>query len=185
MVFKTHIMKKKILVLGSAALLTATLFAMNSCSSIPNRANPIQKFDKEKYLGKWYEIARLDFVFEKNLNNTTAEYSLNDDGSIKVANKGYNYIKNKNVESIGKAKFVNDSNEGRLKVSFFGPFYSGFNILAIDFEYKYVLVVGKNIKYMWLLSRDKTMPENTKEKYLKIAKDLGFDTSALIWVKHD
>ena len=55
-------MKKKILVLGSAALLTATLFAMNSCSSIPNRANPIQKFDKEKYLGKWYEIARLDFA---------------------------------------------------------------------------------------------------------------------------
>ncbi len=185
MVFKTHAMKKKILALGSAALLTATLFAMNSCSSIPNGAKAIQKFDKEKYLGKWYEIARLDFVFEKNLNNTTAEYSLKDDGSIKVANKGYNYIKNKNVESIGKAKFVNDSNEGRLKVSFFGPFYSGYNILAIDSEYKYVLVVGKNIKYMWLLSRDKTMPENTKEKYLKIAKDLGFDTSALIWVKHD
>lgn len=80
---------------------------------------------------------------------------------------------------------MNDSNEGKLKVSFFGPFYSGYNILAIDSDYKYVLVVGKNLKYMWLLSRDKTMPENIKEKYLKIAKDLGYNTSELIWVKHD
>jgi apolipoprotein D and lipocalin family protein len=178
-------MKKKILALGSAALLTGTLLVMNACGSIPKGAKVIQDFKKEKYLGKWYEIARLDFVFEKNLNNTTAEYSLNEDGSIKVVNRGYNYIKNKNVESTGKAKFVNDSNEGKLKVSFFGPFYSGYNILAIDSDYKYVLVVGKNLKYMWLLSRDKTMPENIKEKYLKIAKDLGYNTSELIWVKHD
>ena len=185
MVFNADIMKKEILALGSAAIFTATLFVMNSCSSIPKGANAIQDFNKEKYLGKWYEIARLDFVFEKNLNNTTAEYSLNEDGSIKVVNRGYNFIKSKNVESVGKAKFVNDSNEGKLKVSFFGPFYSGYNILAIDADYKYVLVVGENLKYMWLLSRDTTMPENIKENYLKMAKDLGYDTSALIWVKHD
>ncbi|HSN49462.1 MAG TPA: lipocalin family protein [Flavobacterium sp.] len=178
-------MKKEIMALGSAALLTATLVVMNSCSSIPKGANAIQNFNKEKYLGKWYEIARLDFVFEKNLNNTTAEYSLNEDGSIKVVNRGYNFIKSKNVESVGKAKFANDSNVGKLKVSFFGPFYSGYNILAIDYDYKYVLVVGENLKYMWLLARDTTMPEFIKEKYLKIAKDLGYDTSALIWVKHD
>ena len=185
MVFNADIMKKEILALGSAAIFTTTLFVMNSCSSIPKGANAIQDFNKEKYLGKWYEIARLDFVFEKNLNNTTAEYSLNEDGSIKVVNRGYNFIKSKNVESVGKAKFVNDSNEGKLKVSFFGPFYSGYNILAIDADYKYVLVVGENLKYMWLLSRDTTMPENIKENYLKMAKDLGYDTSALIWVKHD
>jgi len=178
-------MKKEILALGSAAILTATLFVINSCSSIPKGATAIQDFKKDKYLGKWYEIARLDFVFEKNLNNTTAEYSLNKDGSIKVVNRGYNFIKSRNVESVGKAKFVNDSNEGKLKVSFFGPFYSGYNILAIDSDYKYVLVVGENLKYMWLLSRDTTMPEIIKEKYLKLAKDLGYDTSALIWVKHD
>ena len=178
-------MKKEILALGSLAILTATMVVLNSCSSIPKGANAIKDFNKEKYLGKYYEIARLDFVFEKNLNNTTAEYSLNEDGSIKVVNRGFNFIKSKNVESVGKAKFVNDSNEGKLKVSFFGPFYSGYNILAIDSDYKYVLVVGENLKYMWLLSRDKTMPENIKENYLKMAKDLGYDTSALIWVKHD
>ena len=183
--FNNYMMKKEILALGSAALLTATLFAMNSCNSIPKGAKAIQGFDKEKYLGKWFEIARLDFVFEKNLSNTTAEYSLNDDGSIKVVNRGYNFIKNKNVESTGKVKFVGDSNEGKLKVSFFGPFYSGYNILALDSDYKYALVAGKNIKYMWLLSRNETMPENIKNDYLKIAKDLGYDTSALIWVNHN
>jgi apolipoprotein D and lipocalin family protein len=178
-------MKKEILFLGSAALLTAALFAMNSCSSIPKGAKAIQNFDKEKYLGHWFEIARLDFVFEKNLSNTTAEYSLNDDGSIKVINRGYNYIKKNNVASTGKAKFVGEVNEGRLKVSFFGPFYAGYNVLAIDLDYKYALVAGKNLKYMWLLSRDKTIPENIKKDYLKIATNLGYDTSALIWVKHD
>jgi apolipoprotein D and lipocalin family protein len=178
-------MKKEILALGSAALLTATLFAMNSCSSIPKGAKAVQNFEKEKYLGHWFEIARLDFVFEKNLSNTTAEYSLNDDGSIKVINRGYNYIKKKNVSSTGKAKFVGDANEGKLKVSFFGPFYAGYNVLAIDPDYKYALVAGKNLKYMWLLSRDKTMPETIKKDYIKIAANLGYDTSALIWVKHD
>lgn len=178
-------MKKEILALGSAAFLTATLYLFNSCSSIPKGAKPIQDFDQEKYLGNWFEIARLDFVFEKNLNNTTAEYSLNDDGSIKVVNKGYNYIKNKSVASIGKAKFLGESNEGKLKVSFFGPFYSGYNILALDSDYKYALVAGKNLKYMWLLSREKTMPETIKKDYLKIAQDLGYDTSALIWVMHN
>jgi apolipoprotein D and lipocalin family protein len=178
-------MKNKILALGSAALLTVTLVILNSCSSIPKGAKAVQNFDKKKYLGKWFEIARLDFVFEKNLSNTTAEYSLNDDGSIRVVNTGYNYIKNKSVESIGKAKFVGNANEGKLKVSFFGPFYSGYNVLALDADYKYALVVGKNLKFMWLLSRDKTMPDHIKKDYLKIAKDLDFDTSALIWVKHD
>jgi len=178
-------MKKKILALASVTLLTATLFVLNSCNSIPKEAKAIKGFDKEKYLGKWYEIARLDFVFEKNLNNTTAEYSLNDDGSIKVVNRGYNYVKNKKVESVGKAKFAGDSTEGKLKVSFFGPFYSGYNILAIDSDYKYALIVGKNLKYMWLLSREKTMPQNIKDEYLKIASDLGYNTSALIWVKHN
>ena len=178
-------MKKEILALGSAAILTATLFVINSCSSIPKGATAIQDFKKDKYLGKWYEIARLDFVFEKNLNNTTAEYSLNKDGSIKVVNRGYNFIKSRNVESVGKAKFVNDSNEGKLKVSFFGPFYSGYNIIALDSDYKYALVAGESLKYLWLLSREKTMPNNIKEAYLKTAEDLGYNTSELIWVKHN
>lgn len=178
-------MKNKILVLGSLTLLSAGLLVMNSCSSLPKGLKAIQDFDKDKYLGSWYEIARLDFVFEKNLNNTTAEYSLNEDGSIKVVNRGYNFIKNKYVASTGKVKYAGDSNEGKLKVSFFGPFYSGYNIIALDSDYKYSLIAGESLKYLWLLSREKTMPNNIKEAYLKTAKDLGYNTSELIWVKHD
>ena len=87
---------------------------------------------KEKYLGKWYEIARLDYRFEKNLDNTTAEYSLN--GSIRVVNRGYDTKKNKWKQATGKSKFVDDDKTARLKISFFGPFYAGYNVIAIDAE---------------------------------------------------
>lgn len=127
----------------------------------------------------------MDFVFERNLNNTTAEYLLNEDGTVKVINRGFNYIKNKCVVSTGKVKFAGDSNEWKLKVSFFEPFYSGYNIIALDSDYKYALVAGKSLKYLWLLSREKTMPQEVKEAYLKTAKDLGCDTSELIWVIHN
>ena len=156
-----------------------------SCSNIPKGAVAVTPFDKDRYLGKWYEIARLDFKYEKNLNNTTAEYSLNDDGTIKVNNKGYDTIKGQWKQAIGKAKFVGKENIAMLKVSFFGPFYSGYNVIALDDEYRYALVAGKNLKYLWILSRDTSIPEEIKNKYLKIAEDAGYRTADLLWVTHD
>ena len=161
------------------------IFIFNSCSTIPKNAQAVKPFDKEKYLGKWFEIARLDFKFEKNLNNTTANYSLNDNGTIKVVNKGYNTKKEKWQEAEGKAKFVGDSNIAMLKVSFFGPFYAGYNVIAIDDDYKYALVAGRNLEYLWILSRETSIPENIKSDYLKVAKNIGYKTEDLIWVKHD
>jgi apolipoprotein D and lipocalin family protein len=160
-------------------------FVIYACAGIPKRAIAVKHFEKEKYLGKWYEIARLDFRYEKNLNNTTANYSVNADGSIKVDNKGFNYVTNKWKQATGKAKFMGDPNEGRLKVSFFGPFYSGYNVIALDNEYKYALVAGKNLKYLWILSRETIIPESVKQDYLKIASDLGYDITKLIWVKQE
>lgn len=157
-----------------------------SCKSkIPDKAVVVTNFDKAKYLGKWYEIARLDYKWEKDLNNVTAEYSLNEDGTIKVDNKGYNVKKDKWEESIGKAKFVKKDNVGMLKVSFFGPFYSGYNVVAIDPDYKYALVAGESLKYLWILSRETSIPENIKLDYLRKAQEIGYDTSELVWVKHD
>src|SRR5690606_17853606 len=131
-------------------------------------------------LGKWFEIARKDFKWEKNLNNVTAEYSFNDDGSIRVVNRGYDVVKQKWKESVGKAKPVGDLNEGRLKVSFFGPFYSGYNIIEIDPDYQYVLVAGDDLKNLWILSRKPTIPEDVKNRYLQIAQEIGYDTSDLV-----
>jgi apolipoprotein D and lipocalin family protein len=161
------------------------IITFNSCSNIPKEATAVTPFDKEKYLGKWYEIARLDFRFERDLNNTTANYSVNADGSIKVDNRGYNYKTKEWKQAVGKAKFVGEQNVAMLKVSFFGPFYSGYNVIALDNAYKYALIAGKDLNYLWILSRETTIPEDIKQDYLKIAENLGYKTSALIWVEHD
>ena len=169
----------------NAILAVLTVLMFSSCAKMPKGAVPVKNFQKEKYLGTWYEIARLDFKYERDLNNTTATYSLNDDGTIKVDNKGYNYVKEEWEQAIGKAKFVGDETVAQLKVSFFGPFYSGYNVIALDSEYTYALVSGKNLSYLWILSREKTIPEAVKQEYLGIAEELGFKTSELIWVEHD
>ena len=162
-----------------------SILAFNSCASIPKGASAVIPFDKNKYLGKWYEIARLDFKFERNLNNTTATYSINSDGSIRVENRGYNYKTNQWKQAVGKAKFKGDDTIAALKVSFFGPFYSGYNVIALDNEYKYALIAGKDLKYLWILARETKIPETVKQNYLKIAADLGYKTNELVWVEHD
>lgn len=160
------------------------MIVLFGCASIPKKADAIKGFDADKYLGKWYEIARFDFRFEKNLNNTTAEYSKMDNGKIKVVNKGYNYVKKEWTSAEGKAKFVKDPEIAMLKVSFFGPFYSGYNVIELDDEYKYALVAGESLKYLWILSRTPTIPDEIKQKYLQTAKEIGYKTENLIWVEH-
>ena len=169
-----------VLLAASAVLLLVTSFTHKL-----KNVEVVNPFDQKMYLGKWYEIARLDYSWERNLNNVTATYSLRTDGKIKVDNEGYNTKKNKWVESIGKAKPAGDPKEGSLKVSFFGPFYAAYNVVAIDDAYQYALVVGESTKYVWILSREKTIPEDIKKKYLEKAKSLGYNTDDLVWVTHN
>ena len=157
-----------------------------ACSgSTPKGVATIEPFDATRYMGKWYEIARLDHKFERGLTNVTAEYSLKDDGGISVVNRGYDLEKGEWKEADGKAEFVDGSDQARLKVSFFGPFYSGYNVIALDDEYRYSMVTGDDRDYLWLLSREKEIPEEVKQRYLKQARDQGYDVDALIWVEHD
>lgn len=175
---------KKIILPVSIGVLGLLIF--NSCSvGIPDGAKAVQNFHPDKYLGKWYEIARFDYRFEKNLDNVTAEYSRKDENSLKVKNRGHDYKKDKWKESIGEARFVNSPNEGRLKVSFFKPIWAGYNVIDIDDDYKYALVVGNNLDYLWIMSREKTIPESFKQRFLEKAKSLGYKTEDLIWVKHN
>jgi len=157
---------------------------MYARTTAPRGARAVSPFDKNRYLGRWYELARLDYFFEKNLVDVTADYSLNDDGSIKVVNRGFDTIRNEWKESIGKAKFTGDPNEGRLKVTFFGPFYAGYNVIAIDDEYQHALVAGRNLNYLWILSRDKEIPDRIATSFLEKAIKLGYEVSKLKWVKH-
>lgn len=161
------------------------IILLNSCSAgIPEKATAIQNFEAERYLGKWYEIARFDYRFEKNMNQVTATYSKNQDGTIKVENRGYDYVKKEWKQSTGEAKFVNAESEARLKVSFFKPFWAGYNVIDLDSDYKYALVAGKNTDYLWILSRETTIPNDIKTSFLAKAKAIGYDTSKLIWVEH-
>ena len=176
---KIKLLLGAIIIVGVATLIT-------SCgASIPKNATPVQNFNLNKYLGSWYEIARFDFRFEKDMNNVMAQYSLNKKNNVTVLNSGYNYKKEEWVSAEGVAKFRDDKNSAALKVSFFGPFYSGYNVIALDSDYKYALVAGKNLDYLWILSREKSIPEDIKAEYLKIAQEVGYDTSKLIWVEHN
>lgn len=156
-----------------------------SCGTKLQGVYGVNNFDLSKYLGKWYEIARYDTWFEKDMDRTQAFYSLNEDGTVRVENSGYDFNKNKWKTSVGKAKFRGDKDVGDLKVSFFGPFYSDYTILALDSEYKYSLVVGNTTDYLWILSRTKTIPEDVKNQFLSMAREFGFDTAKLVWVNQN
>lgn len=156
-----------------------------SCGTKLKDASGINNFDVSKYLGKWYEVARYDSWFENNMDKTQAFYSLNENGTVRVENSGFDTTKEKWKTSVGKAKFRGAKNIGELKVSFFGPFYADYTILALDSEYKYSLVSGGTTDYLWILSRTKTIPEEIKNEYLSIAKKFGFDTSNLVWVNQN
>lgn len=174
---KSHL-KLYFLVLAGMAL-TA------SASALPKGAKAVGEIDLAKYLGKWYEVARADFVFERGLSNTTAEYSLLDGNKIKVVNRGYDAKRDKWKKAEAKGRFRSGVQNGELEVSFFGPFYSEYNIVALDADYRYALIVGSGPKYAWILSRERTIPEEVKAEYLEIARSIGVDTEKLIWVEHN
>lgn len=152
--------------------------------ALPPGAKAVQEIDTARYLGKWYEIARLDFAFEKGLNNTTAEYSLETNGTIKVVNRGFDVKRNKWKKAEGRARFRTNQVNGELEVSFFGPFYSEYNIVALDPDYRYALVIGVNAKYMWILSREPTIPDDVRNEYVSVAQSIGVRTDDLVWVEH-
>jgi apolipoprotein D and lipocalin family protein len=152
---------------------------------IPENVKPVDNFRLEKYLGKWYEIARLDHPFERGLTRVTAEYSLRDDGGVRVLNRGYSDKEQTWKEAEGKAYFVQRPDQGYLKASFFWPFYGSYIVFELDHEnYRYSLVCGPDKSYLWILARDPEISADLKNILVAKAARLGFDTSKLIFVKH-
>lgn len=171
-----------IILLGAVGAISGVLIARHYTPTIPSKAKPVKDFDIKKFTGKWYEIARIDTRYEKNLIKTSAQYTMNKKGGISVLNKGWNAKKNTWKVANGKGKFVGAKDIGMLKVSFFGPFYGGYNILALDKDYKYALVAGNNLDNLWILSREKKIPLEIMNEYLSVAKSVGYDTAELFWV---
>ncbi|MGN0032874.1 MAG: lipocalin family protein [Candidatus Limimorpha sp.] len=158
---------------------TLFLFLMSNINVL-GVTDSVIDFDLERYLGKWYEIARYDHRFERGMQRTTANYELMPDGTVKVTNSGYR--DGKYLEAVGKAKTTNEP--GLLRVSFFWFFYSDYRILALDPDYQNVLIGSKSKKYLWILSRSAVMDNDSIDELLNIANRLGYDTSKLIWVEH-
>ncbi|MCE7565421.1 lipocalin family protein [Aliivibrio fischeri] len=160
------------------------LMMLNGCLGMPKGVEPVTGFELNRYLGTWYEIARLDHSFEDGLSQVSAEYSINEDGSVKVINRGFSDQDQQWSEALGKAKFVDGSDKGYLKVSFFGPFYGSYVVFELDKEnYQYAFVSGPDLDYLWLLSRTKKVDQEVIERFVSTAQSLGFKTNELIFVE--
>lgn len=159
---------------------------ISGCLGIPKNATAVQDFELERYLGTWFEIARLDHRFERGLSRVQAQYSLREDNGIRVINRGFNVQKGQWSEAEGKAYFLGDSNIGRLKVSFFGPFYGAYNIVHLDHEdYRYAMVIGPDTRYLWILAREPHLDPTILDRLVSEAESLGFDVDELIFPEHN
>ena len=166
--------------------LSVLVLVLAGCVGRPENIHPVSHFDTTRYLGKWYEIARLDHSFERGLSHVTADYSLRQDGGLKVLNRGYKDADAKWKEAEGKAYFVDKKDVGYLKVSFFGPFYGSYIVFDLDQQdYSYSMISGPDKSYFWLLSRTPSMDPALQQRLIEKAGGLGFDTSKLIYVKQN
>lgn len=162
-------------------LLVCLLLVLTACTGVPEGVTVVRGFQLQRYLGTWHEIARLDHRFERGLTNITATYSLRDDGSVRVINRGWNAAKSRWDEAEGRAVFVGAQDEGRLKVSFFGPFYGAYNIIALDPDYRHVMVCGPDRSYFWILARQPRLEPKVLSALVAQAQALGFATDQLIY----
>jgi apolipoprotein D and lipocalin family protein len=160
---------------------SALFFA--GCYEPPPSVKPVVHFDANRYLGKWFEVARLDNSFERGFDHTTAEYALRSDGGIRVVNRGYNSESKKWKTADGRAYFVKDASVGHLRVSFFRPFYGAYAVFELDSNYQYAFVSGGDLKYLWLLSRTPVIDKTLQDRFIAKASALGFATDKLLWVK--
>ncbi|CAA0111239.1 Outer membrane lipoprotein Blc [BD1-7 clade bacterium] len=181
-------MKRQLLIAITA--LTGAL--LTACTGIPKGVEPVKDFSLPLYLGTWYEIARLDHSFERGMSHVTAEYSMRDDGGVRVINRGYLDKQQRWKEAEGKAYFVNNNDTGYLKVSFFGPFYGAYVVFDLEPQivtstadqkpYQLSYVSGPDTSYLWLLSRTPEVDDNVIEAFKQRAASLGFDANKLIRV---
>ena len=163
-------------------LIISVVILMAGCTGVPEGIDPVSDLNVERYQGTWYEIARLDHSFEEGLSNVTAEYTVQDDGSIRVINRGYSEEDGQWEEAEGRAVFVDDESDGHLKVSFFGPFYASYVVFELDEDYRYVYITGYDRDYLWFLSRSPTVDDDALAEFKQVAEEKGFDLDELIVV---
>jgi apolipoprotein D and lipocalin family protein len=171
-------------VFTSAFLLFGTILLASGCGTGSSPAPPVGGFEADRYLGRWYEVARLPHRFERGLTDVTADYARNADGTIRVTNRGWSARGNEWKVAEGKAKFTSTPDVGQLKVSFFGPFYGLYTVVELDPGYRWAMVVGPGTGYFWLLSRTPELDEATIATLIARAGEIGIDTAKIERVTH-
>jgi apolipoprotein D and lipocalin family protein len=164
-------------------LATVLLLLLVGCTGMPEGVSPVGQFELPRYLGNWYEVARLDHSFERGLADVSANYSMREDGGVKVLNRGFSADEQSWSEAEGKAYFVGEPDQAHLKVSFFGPFYGSYVVFELDPDYQYAFISGNTTDYLWLLSRTPQVDDAVRERFIERASALGFATEDLIWVE--
>lgn len=167
---------------GATVLAVGAVVGWYMRRTIPRKAVAVNPFEIDRFLGKWYEVARLDYKFDRNIMNTSIDFSLKPNGSLRVVKRWYNYYKKRKEINIGMAKFAGPIYEGKMLLSLCKPLYFGYNVIGIDPEYKYALVAGEDLRHLWLLSREHTIPEEIRREFIHKASLIGYDISKLIWV---
>lgn len=162
-------------------------FFLSACTiNPPENIVPVDNFQIDRYLGKWYEIARLNHSFERGLSDVSARYRLLRNGNVEVINRGYDADKKEWRDATGLAKFIDNPTQGSLKVTFFWPFYGGYHIVALDeHSYSWAIVVGPSREYLWILARKRTLPFSLQDQLIKKIMQIGIDTNQLIWVAQE
>lgn len=164
-------------------ILAAAVAVVTACTGVPKGVEPVTGFEPERYLGKWYEIARFDHRFERGLTHVTAEYSRRDDGAIRVLNRGYNPERERWSEAEGVARFRGDESLASLSVTFQWPFSGGYHVIALDKEgYEWALVSGPNRSYLWILAREPELDEEIVTALVEKARELDYDVDEFIFV---
>ncbi len=173
-------MKSRTVIASAWGLMIA--FLSTGCVGVPKGVKPVQGFELNRYLGRWYEIARLDHSFERGMSHVTADYSMREDGGVRVLNRGYSEKKKEWKSADGKAYFVKSPDQGYLKVSFFGPFYGSYVVFELDQkDYQYAVISGPNKSYLWILARNPEIDPGLKDSLISKAAALGFDTAKLVF----
>ena len=169
-------------IMGAAALMGVLVLSACSTPRTPEGVQPVTGFDVDRYTGQWHEVARIENSFERGLTQATATYSRSADNTIKVVNRGYDPVRKQWREAEGRAEFVDSPDRAALKMSFFGPFYGGYNVVALDENYQWAMVVGSSTDYLWILSRTPTLPWHVREHLMERAQTMGVDVRKILWM---
>lgn len=162
-------------------ILTSLLFFASALTQVDNR--PVERLDLARFMGHWYEIARFDHRFERNLEAVSTEYRLLDDGKVEILNRGIDTRSGAVKEAVGRGRVTRQA--GLLRVSFFGIFYADYRILELAPDYSWALIGGNSDRYLWILARTPTLSYKTLQQILQLAERRGYDTDRLIYIDQE